>query len=254
MAHGQGRLAGWALAGALAVAGCMPVAAPPPAPPPPQPAFPAAPATTEAPPGPVQAARNFLAVVARVEPVAEAYCRERRPDLDCDLRIVVDDRPGLPPNAFHTLDPATNRPLIGFTLSLIMDVRNADELAFVLGHEAGHHIAGHIPRSRDSARAGALILGTLAALGGADAGAIRSAQSVGAAVGARSYAKDFELEADTLGTVIALRAGYDPERGAAFFARLPDPGNRFLGTHPPNAQRIAQVARTVAVLRAGGRV
>jgi hypothetical protein len=33
---------------------------------------------------------------------------------------------------------------------------------------------------------------------------------------------------------------------------LPDPGDRFLGTHPPNAERKALVRQTVARLRAGG--
>jgi len=199
------------------------------------------------------AARTFVAVVERVKPVAERTCRERRPDLNCTFRIVIDDRAGAPPNAFQTLDPATGQPLIGFTLSLIADARNADELAFALGHEAAHHIAGHIPRARDTAMAGALILGAIAALGGADDRAIRSAQDMGAAVGARSYSRDFELEADALGTVIAFRAGFDPERGAGFFDRLPDPGNRFLGSHPPNAWRVGVVARTTADLRSGRR-
>jgi predicted Zn-dependent protease len=67
-------------------------------------------------------------------------------------------------------------------------------------------------------------------------------------VGARTYSKDFELEADALGTVISMRAGFDPIRGAAFFTRIPDPGNRFLGTHPPNAQRIETVRRVAAGL------
>ncbi len=197
------------------------------------------------------AARTFVEVVARVEPVAESYCRERRPDLNCDFRIVIDDRPGAPANAFHTLDPQSGQPLIGFTLALIADARNADELAFVLGHEAAHHIAGHIGRSRNSAMAGAVLLGTIAALGGADAGGIRSAQDLGASVGARTYSRDFELEADVLGTVVAWRAGYDPARGAGFFARIPDPGNRFLGSHPPNGQRIQAVNATLADLRTG---
>lgn len=235
-------LAVWA-ALVAGLAGCAPAPAPRP-----MPTLPPPPATA---PDFNTAARTFVAVIEQVEPVAEGYCRERRPDLNCDFRIVIDDRPGAPPNAFHTLDPGSGQPLIGFTLSLIADARNADELAFVLGHEAGHHIAGHIPRARDTALAGALILGTLAALGGADPQAIRSAQNVGATVGMRSYSKNFELEADALGTVIAHRAGFNPERGAGFFTRLPDPGNRFLGSHPPNAQRIGVVQRTAADLRAG---
>jgi predicted Zn-dependent protease len=67
-------------------------------------------------------------------------------------------------------------------------------------------------------------------------------------VGARSYSKNFELEADALGTVITHNAGYNPVRGAEFFSQLPDPGNRFLGTHPPNAQRIETVRRVAAGL------
>ena len=57
-----------------------------------------------------------------------------------------------------------------------------------------------------------------------------------------------ELEADALGTIIAHEAGFDPLRGAAFFERIPDPGNQFLGTHPPNAARIETVRRVAASL------
>lgn len=198
----------------------------------------------EAPMSPQMAARTFVQVVAEVEPVAEALCRQKRPDLNCDFQIVVDDRSGQSPNAFHTLDQATGRPLIGFNLPLIADARSADELAFVLGHEAGHHIAGHLTRTRDSAMTGAVVLGSLAAISGADEQTIQSFSNWGASVGARRYSKDFELEADVVGTVIAMRAGYDPVKGAGFFSRLPDPGDRFLGSHPPNAQRIEVVRRT----------
>ena len=191
-------------------------------------------------------ARSFLAVVADVEPVAEAECRAQNPLRNCDFRIVVDDRPGMPPNAFQTLD-AAGRPVIAFTLPLIAQVANADELAFVLAHEAAHHIAGHLERARQSAAAGAAVFGRIAGqMGGADPASIRTAEQFGAALAARSYSQEFELEADALGTVIAAMAGYDPVRGAAFFARLPDPGNRFLGTHPPNSARLAIVRETAA--------
>jgi predicted Zn-dependent protease len=48
--------------------------------------------------------------------------------------------------------------------------------------------------------------------------------------------------------VIAANAGYDPLVGAEFFFRIPDPGNRFLGTHPPTAERVAVVRRVAAGL------
>jgi predicted Zn-dependent protease len=135
---------------------------------------------------------------------------------------------------------------VAFTLALIADARNADELAFVLGHETAHHIAGHIGRQQQNAVAGAVIFAGLATLCGGDASAVETAQRVGAQVGARTYSKNFELEADALGTIITSRAGYNPLRGAEFFTRIPDPGDKFLGTHPPNAARLDTVRRTAA--------
>jgi predicted Zn-dependent protease len=194
-----------------------------------------------------QAARSFVRVVQTVEPVAERECRARTSGVNCDFNIVVDDRPGQPANAFQTLDKQ-GRPVVAFTLALIADARNEDELAFVLGHETAHHISGHIARQQQNAVAGAVIFAGLATLTGGGAEAVRSAQQLGAQVGARSYSKDFELEADALGTIITKRAGYDPLRGAKFFTRIPDPGDKFLGTHPPNASRIEVVRKTAAGL------
>lgn len=193
------------------------------------------------------AARQFVTVVQTVEPVAERECRQRAPAANCDFQIVVDDRPGIPPNAFQTVD-RTGRPILAFNLALIASVDNADELAFVMGHEAAHHVLGHLGRTQQNAAVGAVILSGLVALGGGDATVVRSAEEIGASLGARTYSKDFELEADQLGTIITARAGYNPIRGAQFFNRIPDPGNRFLGTHPPNAARMDIVRRTAAGL------
>ncbi|MCB2111357.1 MAG: M48 family metallopeptidase [Rhodobacteraceae bacterium] len=202
---------------------------------------------------PREAARNFVAVVRRMEPVVEQECRARRARTNCDFRIVVDDRDGQPPNAYQTLD-SSGRPIIAFTLALVADARNEDELAFIMGHEAGHHIAAHIPREQREALKGALILGVLRAATGGSEADIRSAQDLGGTLGARRYAKDYELEADRLGTILAWEAGFDPARGALYFERIPDPGNAFLGTHPPNASRIAIVRQTLAALRSGARI
>lgn len=192
-------------------------------------------------------ARAFVRVVDQLEPVAERECRNRAPRLNCDFLIVVDDRPGAPVNAFQTVDSG-GRPIIAFTLALIADARNADEIAFIMAHEAAHHIENHLEQQRRNATLGAVVFGQLAGVTGSDAQAVRTAQELGAAVGARSYSKDFELEADRLGTIIAARAGYNPVRGAEFFFRVPDPGDRFLGTHPPNAERVQMVLQTAASL------
>jgi len=195
-----------------------------------------------------QAIENFNIAVARIEPVAEQMCRQRNPNQNCDFQIVVDDRPNQPVNAYQTLD-RNGRPIIAFTVPLIADARNRDEIAFVMAHEAAHHIEGHIARQQTNAVVGAVLIGGLAGVFGAtDQSTIDAATRIGANVGARSYSKDFELEADALGTRIAAAAGFDPLNGAQFFFRIPDPGDRFLGTHPANADRLRTVQRVAAGL------
>lgn len=193
------------------------------------------------------AAKNFRTVVARVEPVAERECRARTKGVNCDFDIRVDDRANQPANAFQTLSKS-GRPIIVFNVALIGEARNQDELAFVLGHEASHHIRQHIAKQQQSAVAGALIAGVLASVSGAGDAGVRTAQDLGGTVGARAFSKDMELEADSLGAVIAHKAGYNPRRGAEFFFRIPDPGDRFLGTHPPNAERRRAVNKVASQL------
>jgi Zn-dependent protease with chaperone function len=194
-----------------------------------------------------RAARNFVAVVERVEPVAEQTCRQRAPGANCNFQIYVDERPQQGPNAFHTVDDR-GRPIIVFTIPLIAEVRNQDELAFVMGHEAAHHILGHFEREQASAAYGAVLLGGLAEAQGQTPQSVEAAARLGAEIGARAFSKDFELEADAMGTVITHRAGYDPVLGGAYFARIPDPGDQFLGSHPPNAARQALVLQVAAGL------
>ena len=67
-------------------------------------------------------------------------------------------------------------------------------------------------------------------------------------LGEMKRSREFELEADRLGAEIAYVAGFDPRVGAAFFDRIPDPGDQFLGSHPANADRKRVVAETVAQL------
>lgn len=191
-----------------------------------------------------QGLADFQAVVAQVEPVAEQACREIRRGANCDFNILMDADSSLPPNAYQTLD-RSGRPVIGFTRALLGEMLNRDELAFALSHEAAHHIEGHIPQTVQSAQAGALLGAVLGSLAGLDQAGVEVVQNIGGTVGARRFSKGFELEADSLGAQIALRAGFDPVRGVLYFQDAADPGDRFLGTHPPNADRIRVVRQAV---------
>ena len=53
--------------------------------------------------------------------------------------------------------------------------------------------------AQDQALSGALVAGVLAQAGGLSPEEVRAAQDLGAEVAARSYSREFELEADALG-------------------------------------------------------
>lgn len=200
---------------------------------------------------PAAAAREFVGVLDRMEPAVERECLQRRTrPINCDFLLVVDDRPDLEPNAFQTVDDS-GRPIIGFTASLIAIAHNSDEIAFVIGHEASHHILNHLDRKAGAAAAGAVILGSILSASGVSESAVQTAQKIGASAGSRVYSKEWELEADYLGAIIMMNAGFDPMTGARFFERLPDPGNHILGTHPSRAARLAQVRRAIEDVRSG---
>jgi predicted Zn-dependent protease len=212
----------------------------------------ATPVPTAAPPARGQSAiADYRRVAPRVEAAAESFCRQEypsRPNNFCDFDVRLIDDPRAPPNAFQTLG-RDGRPVIGITTSLLAQTGSADEIAFVLSHEAGHHLAEHLSRQQAQSLAGALIFGTIAAgLGGGDA--VADAMDLGAFFGGRVYSQSFELEADVVGAYVATRAGYDPERGALIFTRPAlQGGGGLLSTHPPSPQRLAVVRRTTEDIR-----
>lgn len=208
--------------------------------------------------GETRTAADFRRVAARVEPVAEQMCREEAPAANCDYVIAYDTDPTAQPNAFQSLRP-DGRPMIVVTAPLVAQMRADDEIAFVLSHEASHHIAGHIAKQSQQTTLGALVMGGLVAATGQAAGIpatdaqIRQAMDLGAYVGARAYSQSYEFEADALGAYITARAGYDPEAGAAIFGRpaLENPGGPpILASHPASAERLALIARVAADIRA----
>ena len=195
------------------------------------------------PQGATRIARNavvFSDVVAQVKPVAERQCRQQTPRINCRFSISLLRDPSLQPNAYYQRLPS-GRPRIVVTEAMLHTVQNADELALILGHEAGHHIAGHFQARSEHALAEALASWIAAEDAGLLGSDLTVAAQAGALKGARKFSKQYELEADRLGAMIARGAGYDPVRGIAYLARAHDPGNQHLGTHPAHAQRIQQM-------------
>lgn len=219
---------------------------------------------------PQAAQARFQRVVSRVRPVAASFCESQlagRKNKVCDMPVIIDQKMPVA-NAYHTRD-GKDKPYVAVTVPMLQQIRSDDELAFILGHEYGHHIADHIEKGRQQAMAGALILGAITATGqayatnsnpyrytGNDSAEMQRNMSLGAAAGQSAYSQTYELESDVLATHITRAAGYDPVEGAKFFARPAEAktsaGNlSFWGTHPPNATRLATVIEAEKTAAAG---
>lgn len=156
------------------------------------------------------------------------------------------------PNAFAT---STGRVYV--TRQLLALMNSEDELAFVLGHEAGHIAARH---SRDRQR-GSLLGQILTGLAGIVTGSDLATQAVGLLAQSQlaSFSRDQELESDRLGVRYMAATGYNPVESAEILDTLDTYGRlqpRFSGregdqraapswfsTHPTSQARINQVRR-----------
>ena len=151
---------------------------------------------------------------------------------------------------------------VTLTAGMVRLVETEDELAAVVAHEFGHHLAGHLGRQRTrSAVAGtaaATVLGAVVPFGGLAALALgQGAAQLGANAARIAYSKGEEREADYLGAYLVARAGYDLDRAGNLWARLsrPDAAARnggvagLLATHPAEAERLAAWRRATAEIR-----
>jgi predicted Zn-dependent protease len=137
-----------------------------------------------------------------------------------------------------------------------------DELAAVIGHEAGHILARH-PAERVSQEM-AVKLGVAAVqmiLSQGDyaqyAGEIAGALGMGAMYGViLPYSRSHELEADKLGVSLMAEAGYRPVGAVRFFERMARAGEgqekppEVLSTHPADETRLTALREVVAGMKA----
>ena len=111
-----------------------------------------------------------------------------------------------------------------------------DEVALLLSHEMAHTALGH---SRTKLMVDQ-VLNLMTARAAAAGQLARTLLSKG-------YSRDQEFEADEAGVRLAIRAGFDRERGANLLRRLLErspeqmPLAEFFATHPPMEERIARI-------------
>ena len=190
-----------------------------------------APPLREHPRGPDEQKAMLRRVATRVFAAAQPICQTRRGE-GCGFRVAYD--PSETVNAY-----ARGSGDVAVTAGLLRAVDSDAELAAVVAHEFGHHIAGHIGRARTRS--------TLGALAGAAVGAytgLGDLSGLGASVGRIAYSKADEREADYLAAYITARAGYDLEETGGIWAKLAGSGSNratsgLLDTHPAGPERLA---------------
>ncbi|MDM7921855.1 MAG: M48 family metallopeptidase [Pyrinomonadaceae bacterium] len=128
---------------------------------------------------------------------------------------------------------------------MIEAARNEGEMVGVMSHEIAHVALRHATAQATKQGSWKNQLGTIGLiLGGAVLGGQTGAQlgMLGAQIWQTRYSREYETQADVLGSQIMARAGYDPRdlanmfqtiaqtsgsRGPEFLSSHPDPGNRY---------------------------
>lgn len=126
----------------------------------------------------------------------------------------------------------TGGPYIYIYSALLDQIADDDELAGILGHELAHVDAGHILRAQ--AQSAWIGLGSLAA-GALTKGDDRKKVAEGHSAANATFSREHETEADILGALYAVRAGYKARGIATFF------DEQMAGEEKRRAEIIAQV-------------
>lgn len=160
-----------------------------------------------------------------------------------DYAVLIDEAP----NAFVL--PGGH---VGVTVGLLDMVDNDDQLAAVIGHEAGHVVAQHAAERYSQTMTTKLLLGVAGAAAGSSTDLGRGLGSYGGDATKYLFLLPFsrkhELEADRLGVDYMQRAGYRPGEAVTLWRKMQalsqvDGGGsgplEIASTHPSDASRIA---------------
>ncbi len=138
---------------------------------------------------------------------------------------------------------------------LILNADNEAELAGVMAHEISHVVAHHAVR--EQTRANYAQFGTIPLIfvGGGLGYGIYEAANIGIPLTFLQFSREFEAQADFLGTQYLYHAGYDPQALISFFEKVQNlekrkPGlvARAFETHPATPDRIARTQEEIATL------
>ena len=138
---------------------------------------------------------------------------------------------------------------------LILNADTEAEMAGVMAHEISHVIAHHA--MREQTRMNYAQIGTipLIMVGGGLGYGIYEAANIGIPLTFMQFSRDFEAQADFLGTQYLYRAGYDPQALVTFFEKIENlekrkPGliSKAFASHPETPDRIEHTQEEIATL------
>lgn len=139
---------------------------------------------------------------------------------------------------------------------MIEAARNEGEMAGVMAHELSHVALRHGTAQASKGQKYGLLAGILGiggAILGGPAGAAAQIASQGVGVYFLKFSREYETEADILGSQIMARAGYDPMDLANMFQTIQRQGGGssggFLSSHPSPANRYARIQQEARLLR-----
>lgn len=139
---------------------------------------------------------------------------------------------------------------------MIESAQNEGQMAGVMAHELSHVALRHGTAQASKAQKYGLLAGILGiggAILGGPAGAAAQIASQGVGVYFLKFSREYETEADILGSQIMARAGYDPRDLAEMFRTIERQGGGssggFLSSHPSPSDRYARINREAEMLR-----
>ncbi len=138
---------------------------------------------------------------------------------------------------------------------LILNADTEAEMAGVMAHEISHVVAHHAVR--EQTRQNYAQFGTIPLIfvGGGLGYGLYEAANIGVPLTFLQFSREFEAQADFLGTQYLYRAGYDPQALVTFFEKIQNlekqkPGlvARAFETHPATPDRIGKTQDEIATL------
>ncbi len=138
---------------------------------------------------------------------------------------------------------------------LILNADSEAEIAGVMAHEISHVVAHHAVREQTRMNYAQFVTIPLIFVGGGLGYGIYEAANIGIPLTFLQFSRDFEAQADFLGTQYMYHAGYDPQALISFFEKVENLEKRKPGmvakafeTHPATPDRIQRTQEEIATL------